>query len=341
MAQHFLLSAKARTLSLAEVARMSDDEAYDAFRAVRFAETGGKPVCPRCGCDAVYEIRTRRRFTCKACNHQFSLTSGTIFANRKLPLRDLLLAIVLFIDGVKGNAALHLSRQLKCDYKTAFVLEHKLREVMGSLRVDRKLTGEVEVDGAWFGGHIRKTNLVKNRRDRRSTNPKRRSVVTLRERRQGGRTLTFACHNESEGVAAVLANVHRSAQLYVDDGSHWELLFGPFEKDPKKVNHSKDGYSVDDVSTNIVESFNGRLRRAEIGIHHKIAGSYLQGYADEMAWREDYRRVDNGMQFATLLGACARQPTSERMTGYWQRHLRPAALAQTDVEHSGQARRRP
>jgi hypothetical protein len=35
MAQHFLLSAKARTLSLAAICRMSDDEAHAAFVAIR------------------------------------------------------------------------------------------------------------------------------------------------------------------------------------------------------------------------------------------------------------------------------------------------------------------
>ena len=43
MAQHFLLSAAARSLSLAKVARMSDDEAFGAFRAIRWSATDGAP----------------------------------------------------------------------------------------------------------------------------------------------------------------------------------------------------------------------------------------------------------------------------------------------------------
>jgi hypothetical protein len=35
MPQHFLLSRKARTLSLAKVARLSDEEAYETFRLIR------------------------------------------------------------------------------------------------------------------------------------------------------------------------------------------------------------------------------------------------------------------------------------------------------------------
>ena len=40
----------------------------------------GEPICPRCGCAEAYHISTRRKFKCVACHHQFSVTSGTIFA---------------------------------------------------------------------------------------------------------------------------------------------------------------------------------------------------------------------------------------------------------------------
>ncbi len=50
MAQHFLLSKAARTLSLSAVARMSDEEARAAFQAVRWAGNGGEPYCPKCSC---------------------------------------------------------------------------------------------------------------------------------------------------------------------------------------------------------------------------------------------------------------------------------------------------
>ncbi len=65
MAQHFLLSAQARTLSLAKVMRLSEDEAFAAFKEVRWAENGGEPVCPRCGSVEAYQYRVRRIFKCK------------------------------------------------------------------------------------------------------------------------------------------------------------------------------------------------------------------------------------------------------------------------------------
>ena len=71
MTQHFLLSAQARTLSVAKVARMSDEEARVVFRKIRWAETDGEAVCPHCGCCACYEFKTRAIFKCKACLKQF------------------------------------------------------------------------------------------------------------------------------------------------------------------------------------------------------------------------------------------------------------------------------
>ena len=112
--------------------RLSDDEAFETFKAIRWADTMAKPYCPECGCTAVYQYTARRIFKCKGCDAQFSLTSGTIFASRKLALQDILGAIAIFVNGAKGHSALQLSRDLDVQYKTAFVLSHKIREAMAS-----------------------------------------------------------------------------------------------------------------------------------------------------------------------------------------------------------------
>ncbi len=102
MSQHFLLSAQARTLSLVKVMRLSDAEAYQTFASIRWAQNDGEPFCPRCGCVAVYTYQSRRIYKCQGCESQFSITTGTIFASRKLSLRDLLAAIAIFVNGAKG-----------------------------------------------------------------------------------------------------------------------------------------------------------------------------------------------------------------------------------------------
>ncbi len=87
-----------------------------------------------------------------------------------------------------------------------------------------------------------------------------------------------------------------------------------------RVNHSIQFYD-DRVCTKRAESFFSRLRRAEIGTHHHISGRYLWAYAREIAWREDYRRETNGMQFMLVAAAAAEYPVSWRRKGYWQRAL--------------------
>lgn len=317
MSQHFLLTAKARSLSLAKVARLSDEEAYQTFKLVRWAATDGAPVCPRCGCVAVYTYATRKLFKCKACNHQFSVTSGTIFASRKLSIRDYLLAIAIFVNGAKGHSALQLSRDLDCQYKTAFVMAHKIREAMASEANGATVAGEVEVDGAYFGGHVRPANYKANRRDRRlaeNQTGKRRVVVVMRER--GGRTLPFVFKSEDASVVTIARTVTPDSTVHADEAAHWDALHARFLT--KRINHS-EAYSDGEACTNQAESFFSRLRRAEIGIHHHVAGPYLAAYAREMAWRENNRRISNGEQYLMAADAALQHPVSRFWKGYWQR----------------------
>ncbi len=167
MAQHFLLSAAARTLSLKAIYAEGEDAAYDQFCKLRWPATAGAPICPRCAWQEAYSLSTRRRFKCKACHHQFSVTSGTIFASRKLAFVDLLGAIALFVNAAKGLSALQLSRCVDVSYKTAFVLAHKLREALSFETQALVLDKTVEIDGAYVGGHVRPANARADRVDRR------------------------------------------------------------------------------------------------------------------------------------------------------------------------------
>ena len=87
-----------------------------------------------------------------------------------------------------------------------------------------------------------------------------------------------------------------------------------------RVNHSRE-FKNDDTGacTNEAESWFSRLRRAEMGIHHRISGRYLYQYANEMAWREDNRRIANGTHLKLVTGAALRHPKSKIWCGYWQR----------------------
>lgn len=155
MAQHFLLSSAAVTLNVARVARMSDAEARRVFLKLRWPDTGGRPVCPYCASERVYDIKTRQRYKCaaKGCRKQFSPTSGTTFAYRHLSYRDLLLALILVCNSAKGISSIHLRRDLGVAYKTAFTLQHKLRQATRKERLSasrsRNANGVRLLNRAW------------------------------------------------------------------------------------------------------------------------------------------------------------------------------------------------
>nr|WP_215906210.1 transposase [Thalassobaculum litoreum] len=130
---------------------MSDAQVRRLIRQMRWPDTKGKPVCPTCNHDRVYEMASGR-LKCAACRKLFSETSGTILHSHKLPLRTILMALFLWVNGAKGVAALHMRRNLAVSYKSAFVLLHKLREAVGDARAELKVGGVVEIDAAYVGG---------------------------------------------------------------------------------------------------------------------------------------------------------------------------------------------
>lgn len=321
MSQHFLLSAAARTLSLREIYKAGEDAAYNTFKSLRWQD--GEPVCPECGCVEAYEISTRRKFKCKGCARQFSVTSGTIFASRKMSFVDLLAAICIFVNAVKGLSALQLSRDLDVQYKTAFVLSHKLREALAREVEGATLHGEVEIDGAYFGGHIRPANIKEDRIDRRLAEHQtgaRRVVVALRQRK--GRTLTFVRPTEAHGVELAERYVSRMSVIFADEASHWDHLHQAWPT--YRINHS-EAYSLDGANTNAVESYFSRLRRMVTGQHHGVSPKYLHQYAGHAAWLEDHRRRDNGTNARAVVGNTMNAPVSAIWAGYWQRNEGKAA----------------
>jgi transposase-like protein len=259
VAQHFLLSSNALTLSLASVLRLTDRQAEQKFASIRWASTDGKPVCPTCGGLDAYEARRPNgslRFRCKACKGDFSLTSGTLFAFHKLPLQTYLAAIAIFCNEVKGKSALALSRDLGVQYKTAFVLAHKLREAVASEMKGKNVGGEgkiAEVDGGYFGGYVKPSNNVENRRDRRlaiNQNGKRKVVVVIRER--DGRTLTQTFPTEGASVSFIKSRVAKGTELMADEAGSWNDLNASFAM--KRIDHGF-AYSSEGACTNGAENF--------------------------------------------------------------------------------------
>ena len=191
MAQHFLLSKAAKTLSLAQVFRMTDAEAETAFKTIRWADTNGAPVCPSCGSVEAYEARRPNgalRFRCKGCKKDFTHHQRDAVRQPQAAPAGLSGGHCGVLQRGEGQERLALSRDLGLSYKSAFVLLHKLREAMAEEMKGRVVGGEgkvAEVDGGYFGGYVKPANLKEDRLDRRfarNQNGKRKVVVIVRER---------------------------------------------------------------------------------------------------------------------------------------------------------------
>lgn len=103
-------------------------------------------ACPHCGTvDNSYPLKGVRTkaskknpngierhglYKCGDCRKQFTVRIGTIFEESHLPLHLWLQAIHLVCSSKKGISAHQLHRTLEVQYKTAWFLEHRIREAM-------------------------------------------------------------------------------------------------------------------------------------------------------------------------------------------------------------------
>ena len=119
-----------------------------------------------------------------------------------------------------------------------------------------------------------------------------------------------------ERAAFIMDRAERGSIVHADEASVWDDLHSKYKT--YRINHSI-AYKDEDACTNQAESYFSRLRRAEIGTHYHIAGPYLSANVNEMAWREDNRRVPNGTQYTMVIAAAMAHPVSREWKGYWQR----------------------
>lgn len=227
------------------------------------------------------------------------------------------------VTAVKGMAALHLCRRLRIQYKTAYVLLQKLREAVGARRATTLLQGNVEIDGKYVGGRLRKANKKKDRKDGRKAenqNGKKMCVLSIREINKDApnRTLTrvVLSENAKDAWAFVRDHVHPDAYLVSDEHKSYNDLVGLVTA--RRVNHSKQYQEEDGTNSNQIESFFSRVQKAYAGINHHYSRKYLDWYMAMIAWKEDTRYMGLHWQLSHLLGVVTTRPTSRNLCGYWQ-----------------------
>jgi hypothetical protein len=144
------------------------------------------------------------------------------------------------------------------------------------------------------------------------------------EARRPNGSLRFRCKNKECAKDFTITSgtpfaSHKGTTVHADESGNWNDLHARFEM--KRINH-QEAYSLNGACTNWAELFFSRLRRAEVGIHHHIAGAYLLRYAQEAAWREDHRRMSNGDQGSAVAGFAMALKPSLDFCGYKQRHIK-------------------
>lgn len=176
----------------------------------------------------------------------------------------------------------------------------------------------VEVDGVYVGGYVKPANLKENRRDRRlarNQSGKRQVVVIARDRE--GHTVPAVFKTEASSTGWLLSRIKKGSHIIADEAASWNNLHSHYQV--SRIDHGQ-AYSLDGISSNQAESFFSRLRRGEQGHFHHVSGPYLARYAQELAWREDNRRVSNGDHTQHAVKLTLSNAPSVDFCGYYQRH---------------------
>lgn len=161
MAQHHLLTPLARSLQDDDfnlLINRNEPLAYALFMLFRWGSLT-EQACPRCGSVRAHITRqVHKQWRCRDCCHDFSLKSGSLFDNSKLPYWKIIKGLYLFVTNSKGRSAIDISHKLNVGYQAAYVLLHKLRWTMWHEKPEELLTGEFDIDVVWVLKGMRDVN---------------------------------------------------------------------------------------------------------------------------------------------------------------------------------------
>jgi transposase-like protein len=220
------------------------------------------------------------------CREQFTPTAGTIFHDTHLPLIVWFQAITLMLNAKKGLSAMQLKRDLGIGgYKTAWYLNHRIREVMAEGAIP-KLGGIVEVDETYIGGKQKGHHRQLKNKD---------VVVGVRER--GGPLYLVHTKDAKEGTLydVIAAHVSKDAKaIMTDENPAYNFKLTQFEKTRHgTIKHRSRVYVRGDIHTNTIESAFSLLKRGLIGSFHQVSIKHLQRYLNEFCYRFNRREDDN------------------------------------------------
>lgn len=245
------------------------------------------PHCPRCGgFDRLTVVKGGRAGLrrCGPCRREFTVTVGTIFERSHVKLHKWFQAAHLMASSKKGISAHQLHRTLKVTYKTAWFMEHRLREAMRELH-PTMLGGEgktVELDETYVGGL--EENKHRSKRLPRGVGGKEIAFALVE---RGGRVRSH--HVPSVGSVTLgpilREQLDRATRVMSDDAPYTNGILTGHET----VNHSIGEYVRGDVHTNTIEGYFSILKRGIMGTYHHVSPQHLKRYLAEFDFRYNER----------------------------------------------------
>ncbi|SPE35791.1 transposase [Candidatus Sulfopaludibacter sp. SbA6] len=288
----------------------------DSDRALQFAVRMRWPEgvsCPRCDCDTVYFIASRRNWECKGCKKHFSVKVGTIMEDSPIGLDKWLSAMWLLGNCKNGISSYEIGRDLNVTQKTAWFLLHRIRLVMQNGSLEKKLCGTVEADETFVGGKSKNMHLDRRARQILGRGPVGKAIVMgILERHGEARVKVVGRRRKKEVQAEVRKQVEPGSSIYTDALKSYE---GLDEYVHDFVDHT-EAYVKGDVHTNGLENFWSLFKRALKGTYVSVEPFHLQAYADEQAFRFNNRKCDDVDRFRAMVsGIAGKRLTYAELTG--------------------------
>jgi hypothetical protein len=240
----------------------------------------------------------RYMYQCLKCRYQFAATTGTIFTDTHLPLRTWMQAIALMSTAKKGISALQLQKLLGIAYRTAWYLNHRLREAMsddGDL-----LSGIVEVDETFVGGKAKNMH-AKERAKKISGRGAvgKDTVLGMVERDGRVKTYHVPALNRFHVIDKLKEGISVDASLVCTDESQLYKRMPENIRNHEIVNHSEKEYVRGEVHTGTIDGYWGLLKRALIGSFHRVSIKHLHRYLSEFQFK--WNNHENQEIFAAVI----------------------------------------